>query len=160
MENLPMKIKLAALGVVAALVISALPAQAGGIKVGVLKCHIDGGAGWIVGSNKDADCTFKGVGGRREHYKGSITRLGVDVGLTTDTVLGWIVFAPGKLKKGSLKGGYTGIGAEATVGLGLGANALVGGFRQSINLQPLSAQAQVGLNVAAGITNLTLTSHN
>ncbi len=155
-----MKFTLAAFGLAAVVAATTVPAQAGGIKVGVLTCKIDGGAGWIIGSNKDADCTFKGVGGRREHYKGSMTRLGVDVGVTTDTVLGWIVFAPGKLKKGSLKGGYSGVGVEATPGIGLGANVLVGGFRQSINLQPLSAQAQVGLNVAAGIANLTLTSHN
>jgi hypothetical protein len=155
-----MKFALAALGLVGAVVATTLPAQAGGIKVGVLKCRIDGGAGWIIGSNKDVDCTFKGVGGRREHYKGSLTRLGVDLGVTTDATLGWIVFAPGKLKKGSLKGGYSGIGAEATPGVGVGANVLIGGFRQSINLQPISVQGQLGLNVAAGIANLTLTSHN
>jgi hypothetical protein len=155
-----MKFALTALGLAAAIAVTTLPAQAGGIKVGVLKCRIEGGAGWIIGSSKEADCTFKGVGGRREHYKGSLSRLGIDVGVTTDTVLGWIVFAPGKLKKGSLKGGYTGVGAEATPGVGIGANVMVGGFRQSINLQPISVQGQVGLNVSAGIANLTLTSHN
>jgi hypothetical protein len=135
------------------------PAMAGGIKVGVLTCRIEGGVGWIVGSSKDVDCTFKRAGGGREHYEGSIGKLGIDIGATTDTVLAWAVFAPGKLKKGSLKGTYTGASAEATVGLGLGANALVGGFRQSINLQPLSLQAQTGLNVAAGVASLHLRKH-
>jgi hypothetical protein len=155
-----MKFALTALGLAAAIAATTLPAQAGGIKVGVLKCRIEGGAGWIIGSSKEVDCTFKGAGGRREHYKGSLSRLGIDVGVTSDAVLGWIVFAPGKLKKGSLKGGYTGVGAEATPGVGIGANVLIGGFRQSINLQPISVQGQVGLNVAAGVANLTLTSHN
>ncbi len=138
----------------AAFVVS--PAEAGGIKVGVLTCRVDGGAGWIIGSSKDVECTFKGTHGRREHYVGSIGKLGVDIGVTNDTRVGWVVFAPGKLKSGSLRGNYTGASAEATVGLGIGANVLVGGFRKSINLQPVSLQAQTGLNVAAGIASLNL----
>jgi hypothetical protein len=128
----------------------------GGIKVGVLKCHADRGIGWIVGSSKDVDCVFEGSGGRREYYNGSIGKLGLDLGFTEETVLGWVVFAPGKLKRGSLKGSYTGASAETTLGLGLGANILVGGFRKTINLQPISLQAQTGLNVAAGVASLHL----
>jgi hypothetical protein len=66
------------------------------------------------------------------------------------------VFAPGKLQRGSLAGGYAGAGAEATIGVGVGANALVGGFRKSINLQPISVQGQTGLNIAGGIGALKL----
>ena len=141
-----------------AVVLGAGSASAGGgIKVGLLKCHADRGIGWIIGSSKDVDCVFSPAGGGpREHYTGSIGKLGLDLGITQETVLGWVVFAPGKLKAGSLKGSYTGAGAEATVGLGLGANALVGGFRKSINLQPISVQAQTGLNVAAGVQSLHL----
>jgi hypothetical protein len=40
--------------------------------------------------------------------------------------------------------------------VGLGANVLVGGFKKGINLQPLSVQAQTGLNVAAGVSSLHL----
>jgi hypothetical protein len=134
----------------------AAPAEAGGIKIGVLTCKVEGGAGFIIGSSKDVECLFKGTNGRRENYVGTIGKLGVDIGVTTDTRVGWIVFAPGKLKSGSLKGSYTGASAEATVGLGLGANVLLGGFKQSINLQPVSLQAQTGLNVAAGIASLNL----
>jgi hypothetical protein len=141
----------------ATLVLGAGSAQAGGVKVGVLKCHADRGIGWIIGSSKDVDCVFQpSGGGRSEHYSGSIGKLGLDLGITEETVLGWIVFAPGKMKRGSLKGSYTGAGAEATVGLGLGANVLVGGFSKSINLQPISLQAQTGLNVAAGVSSLHL----
>ena len=46
--------------------------------------------------------------------------------------------------------------ASATVGVGLGANALVGGSGNTIALQPLSGQAQTGLSVAAGIAGLEL----
>lgn len=135
------------------------PASAdSGIKVGVLTCHVEGGVGFIIGSSKDVECLFKGSGGRREHYSGSIGKLGVDIGITTDTVIAWAVFAPGKVNRGALKGSYTGATAEATVIAGLGANVLIGGFRKSINLQPISLQAQTGLNVAAGIASLHLNS--
>jgi hypothetical protein len=142
---------LASLLVASAFVVT--PALAGGVN-----CHIEGGAGFIIGSSKDVNCEFKRISGGREYYAGTIGKLGIDVGVTTDTVLGWVVFAPGKTKAGSLKGTYTGASAEATIGLGVGANVLIGGFKKSINLQPISLQAQTGLNVAAGIASLHLTS--
>ncbi len=150
------KILSAVLIATAAAFAAAPAAEAGGVKIGVLTCRVEGGAGWIIGSSKDVECTFKGTHGRREHYVGSIGKLGVDIGVTGDTRVGWIVFAPGKMKSGSLRGSYTGASAEATVGLGIGANVLIGGFRKSINLQPISLQAQTGLNVAAGIASLHL----
>jgi hypothetical protein len=155
-----MNIKAITVAALSALFLAA-PAQAGklGVKVGVLTCHVDGGVGFLIGSSKDVDCTFKRAGGGTEHYSGSIGKLGVDVGITEQTVLGWVVFAPGKISRGALKGSYTGASAEATVGLGVGANVLVGGFRKGINLQPLSLQAQTGLNVAAGVASLHLKAH-
>jgi hypothetical protein len=135
---------------------AASPAVAGGVKVGVLNCRIESGVGFIIGSSKEVECEFKRTGGGREYYNGTIGKLGLDVGITTDGVLGWIVFAPGKTKRGSLRGSYTGASAEATVGLGVGANVLVGGFKKSINLQPISLQAQTGLNIAAGVASLNL----
>jgi Protein of unknown function (DUF992) len=140
-----------------ALFATAPAAQAqGGIKIGILTCDVDGGAGFIIGSSKDAHCTFKSRGSRVEHYVGTVGKLGVDIGVTGQTVIAWAVFAPGKLSRDSLKGSYTGLSAEATIGVGLGANVLVGGFKKGINLQPISLQAQTGLNVAAGIGSLTL----
>jgi hypothetical protein len=156
LKGITMKKILSASLVAAAALFATAPAQAGGIKIGVLKCRVDAGAGWIIGSSKDAECVFTGRNGRKEYYAGSIGKLGVDIGVTTDTRLGWIVFAPGKTKPGSLKGSYTGVGAEATVGLGIGANVLVGGFHKSINLQPISVQGQTGLNIAAGVESLHL----
>ncbi len=142
----------------AALALLAIPASAKpGIKVGVLTCRVEGGAGFFIGSAKGVDCMFKPAGGgRAEHYVGSIGKLGLDIGITEDTVMGWLVFAPGKVNSGALKGSYSGVSAEATAGIGIGANVLIGGFRQSINLQPVSVQAQTGLNVAAGIASLSL----
>jgi hypothetical protein len=147
------KILLAGMLVAAAAV---TPAQAkSGVKIGVLSCVVDGGVGYIIASAKAVDCTFRS-GSRVEHYHGVIRKFGVDIGITDKTSIAWAVFAPGSVKRGALKGVYTGATAEATAIAGLGANVLIGGFRKGINLQPLSVQAQTGLNVAAGIGSLSL----
>ncbi len=127
-----------------------------GVKIGVLTCDVAGGVGLIIGSSKAVDCTFEGTVGKRERYTGSIGRFGLDIGVTTQGVMAWAVFAPGKLKAGALAGHYAGASAEATVAVGLGANVLVGGSDKSIALQPLSVQAQTGLNLAAGVASLRL----
>lgn len=128
-----------------------------GVKIGLLSCSIEGGVGFIIGSSKAIDCVYKPSGGGRvEHYEGSIDKLGIDIGVTGRSEVAWAVFAPGKVKRGALQGSYGGASAEVTVVGGLGANVLVGGFEKTINLQPVSIQAQTGLNIAAGIAGLRL----
>jgi hypothetical protein len=143
---------------VAALALAPAGAEAkSGVKVGVLNCGIAGGVGLILGSSKKIDCVYQPTGGGRpEHYSGRINKIGVDIGITNQTVVVWAVFAPGRVNKGGLQGTYVGASAEATAILGLGANALIGGFKRSVGLQPLSIQAQTGLNVAAGVAELVL----
>ena len=82
------------------------------------------------------------------------SKFGLDIGATTGCVLVWDVFAPEEgPKRGALAGNYEGVGALATAGVGLGANALVGGSNRSValQLQPLSTQTQGGLDLAAGV---------
>ena len=72
------------------------------------------------------------------------------------SVLTWLVRGPAakvgeNFEPGSLAGNYAGVGAEATVGIGGGVNALVGGGAQSFSLQPVSVQVQTGISVAAGV---------
>ena len=57
---------------------------------------------------------------------------------------------------GALAGSYGGASAEASVVAGVGANVLVGGSNRTIELQPLSVQGQIGLNVAAGVAGIEL----
>ena len=58
-----------------------------GIKIGVLSCEIAGGAGFIIGSSKAVDCVYEPASGaRREHYTGSIGKLGIDIGVTDRAV--------------------------------------------------------------------------
>jgi hypothetical protein len=135
---------------------SAADAAPHGIRVGELTCNVASGWGFVFGSSKDLHCTFRG-NDRREHYTGSISKFGVDLGYTEGGVLVWGVFAPtSDMRKGALEGDYVGASAQATVGLGVGANALIGGFDKSIALQPLSVEGSKGLNVAAGIGSISL----
>jgi len=147
-----------ALALTAGLAASANAAQ--GVKVGVLTCDVAGGIGYVIGSVKPVDCIFRPTHHHwRDRYVGSISKFGADLGVTTGGHIYWSVFAPGSLKRGSLAGSYFGATGEATVGVGAGVNVLVGGFRHSVNLQPVSVQFQTGLNVAGGVASLTLHKH-
>jgi uncharacterized protein DUF992 len=146
----------ASLGLAAAF---APPAGAqGGVAVGNLTCNVSSGWGLVFGSSRALNCTFAGAGGRYEYYAGNIMKFGVDLGYTQGGVLIWTVIAPSAtLAPGALAGSYAGGTASATVGVGVGANALVGGSNNTIALQPLSLEGNSGLNVAAGIGAITLT---
>ena len=129
-----------------------------GVVVGTLTCNVASGSGFVFGSSRAINCTFAGPGGRYEHYVGNISKFGADIGYTQGGILVWTVIAPtAALGPGALAGNYVGGTASATVGVGLGANALVGGSTNSIALQPLSIEANRGLNVAAGFAAMTLT---
>ncbi len=127
-----------------------------GVKVGTLTCHFDTSVGWIIGSVKEAECFYKGLNGEEQLYSAELSRLGVDVGVTGAQTIVWAVIALGKAQPDSLNGTYIGASAEATAIVGLSANALIGGFKKSIALQPLSVGAQTGLNVALGVGSLRL----
>ncbi len=132
-------------------------AQGTNVQIGVLKCTVAGGTGFILGSKKGLSCTFKKQNGVIERYTGNVKKFGLDIGTTKKARISWLVFAPsGKNVSRALAGGYVGIAAEVTVGGGVGANLLVGGIDKSITLQPLSVQVQEGFNIAAGIGSMSL----
>ena len=126
------------------------------VNVGALSCRVSGGIGFIFGSSKDLECIFKHPDGETERYHGEINKYGVDIGFTTESRIIWGVFAPGQVAKGSLAGHYGGVSGEVEIGLGLGANVLLGGSSKQIALQPLSVTGGIGLNVAAGIASISL----
>jgi hypothetical protein len=134
--------------------------QRGGVRIGYLDCSIGGGVGYVIGSAKEADCVFKSTMGSEplDHYSGVVRKMGVDLGFTTRSRLIWAVFAPtAGYHHGSLGGLYQGATAEATLGVGVGTNILVGGTSGSIHLQTVSVTGQLGLNLAATGTSVTLT---
>lgn len=129
-----------------------------GVKIGMLTCDVGGGVGYVLGSAKNLDCTFSSTKGKQDHYTGVIRKMGVDLGFTTQGRLAWAVFAPtAGYHRGSLSGLYQGATAEATVFAGIGTNILVGGTSGSIQLQTVSVTGQLGLNLAATGTSITLT---
>ena len=138
----------------------AAPASAqSAVKVGTLSCNVASGFGFIFGSSKAINCTYSGMGGQYEHYVGNITKFGADIGYTSGGILVWTVVAPvAMMHPGALAGAYAGGTASATVGVGLGANALVGGSNNTVALQPLSIEGNTGLNVAAGVASITLSA--
>jgi hypothetical protein len=140
-----------------ALLVLAAPSDAR-VRAGLLTCRVSPGVGFVVGSQKQVACTFDSVRGWREHYRGHMTRVGVDIGFTSGGVVAWAVYAPAQRVHGALAGSYGGASGEATVGVGAAANVLIGGFRHSITLQPLSVGAQKGLDVAVGVSGLELYS--
>jgi hypothetical protein len=127
-----------------------------GVNVGSLNFKVSGGSGFIFGSTKSISCIFTRPDGTAERYKGEISKYGVDLGFTEGAYMIWGVFAPGNVKKGALAGKYVGVSGQASVGLGLGANVLLGGSNDQIALQPASIEGVQGLNVAAGFGELTL----
>ena len=139
-----------------ALGLLALPAQADtGVKLGVLVCDVSGSVGLILGGTESASCSFQGPNGT-EYYKGRITQVGLDIGVTAGAVMSWAVFAPGQVGKGALAGTYAGATADASFAVGLGANVLVGGSQNSIALQPVSVEGSAGVNIAAGLASFKL----
>lgn len=136
----------------------ALPAHAARLELGVLDCTIDGGTAFVVASNKGVTCTYRPSNGARpETYTGVISKLGVDLGTTNQGELVWAVLAAsGNYEPGRLAGKYYGVNAEASIATGGGANLLLGGFERSYALQPLSVQAQTGLNLAVAVQSLEL----
>jgi hypothetical protein len=132
-------------------------AQPRQVKVGTLTCSLSASVGLVVGSQKNANCIFRGNPGEPEEaYTGTMTTIGLDIGVTTGGVIIWTVFADTDRYLGMLTGTYAGATAEVSVAAGLGANVLVGGSRRSVALQPLSVQGQVGLDIAGGIGALEL----
>jgi hypothetical protein len=125
--------------------------------VGVLACNVAPTVGFVVGSRQDMACVFTPNYGRRERYLGTVGRVGVDLGATSGGRLVWGVFAQtSALPPRSIAGTYLGASGEASVGLGAGANVLIGGSQRSVSLQPVSVKGQTGINVGVGVAGLML----
>jgi hypothetical protein len=127
------------------------------VQVGVLECRGGASVGFVVGSVTNLGCVLRVEGVPEDRYVATIRKIGLDLGITEETALAWGVYAPvARLGPGDLAGNYAGAQGSASIGVGLGGNLLIGGSDNSIALQPLSVQGQVGINVAAGLESLEL----
>ncbi|HEY0851507.1 MAG TPA: DUF992 domain-containing protein [Bradyrhizobium sp.] len=132
-------------------------AQQAKVQVGVLECRGGASVGFIVGSVTNLGCVLRATDQPDDFYVATIRKVGLDLGITQESVLAWGVFAPvNRLGRGALAGDYAGAQGSATLGVGVGGNVLVGGSNNSIALQPLSVQGQVGVAIAAGLESLEL----
>jgi hypothetical protein len=153
-----MRRSFACAGLTAAIMIASVAgANAQRVRVGVLECRGGASVGFIVGSVTNLGCVLRAEGAPEDRYVATIRKVGIDLGITQESSLAWVVYAPvERIGPGDLSGDYAGAQGSASVGVGVGGNVLVGGSANSIALQPLSVQGQVGLNVAAGLESLEL----
>jgi len=134
--------------------------KAPGIKIGTLTCAVEQETNFVIGSKATLNCTFDPVNGQKvAYYTGTVSDFGLDIGTTSDATLVWGVLAPSAdMEMGALEGTYGGVTAGASLGAGVKANALVGGFDKSIALNPVSLESQTGTNITLGVSQLTLKS--
>ena len=162
MERNIMSTKLAVRGAFAAtlfgLALTATTPAYAYVEAGMLSCRSPGTAGFIIVSARTFNCVFAPASGApAQYYQGTVHRFGAQIGFTNDVALGWAVFAAtSRVGPGALAGGYVGASGGAAVGIGVGANGLVGGLNNSFALQPVSVEGQTGLNVIATVTGLDL----
>src|SRR5215470_16827021 len=146
------------IGAFALLCAAASTASADTFRVGRLLCFSTPRVGLVVGSAQSLRCVFYALRPARQYiYEGRIRRVGLDFGVTSAGTLSWAVLARNsRIGPGTLRGNYVGASGNVALGPGFGANVLIGGSRRSIVLQPLSVERAIGVNLAAGVTNLTL----
>jgi hypothetical protein len=118
-----------------------------------LRCTVAGGFGLIVGSNRKVTCVYYRRDGAVEFYVGSTSRIGVDIGPNNAARAAYEVVGADPVTPGVLQGDFAGPGLGATVGAGIGADALVG---HGVTLMPIVNVYDTGINVSAGLGILHL----
>jgi len=127
-------------------------------EAGVLTCKLNPSIGFVVAGHQSMECKFKPAGPNPpQAYEGAINTVGLDIGVTAGGVLAWTVLAPTiGVANGALAGEYVGASGDIGLGIGAGANVLVGGSGRTVALQPLSVEGSIGLNIGLGVSMLKL----
>ncbi len=150
------------LAIIAFLTALSLPAAAQGpnwTQVGSLMCTVNPSVGFIIVGHQPMQCTYTPTlaPAPPQYYDGAINTMGLDLGVSAGGVLGWGVFAPTSgIAPGALAGEYVGATGDLGLGIGAGANVLVGGSTRTFALQPLSLQGSIAVNVVLGVSSLKL----
>ncbi len=148
-----------AAGVAAILSFSVSPASAQRYeRVGTLECRVAPNVSFVVGSRRTAGCNFYPVNSRGMHrYRADIGRIGLDLNISAGGVLVWAVHAHNRrLHRRDLRGEYTGASGNIALGLGIGGNILVGGSHNTVALQPLSGEGNIGVGLSVGVAQMRL----
>jgi hypothetical protein len=154
---------LATFGLAAALAVpAAAQAPQSWAQVGGLSCKVNPNIGFIIAGHQPMECLFTSSipSDPPQAYDGAINTVGLNVGISAGGVLGWAVFAPTSgVPAGALAGDYVGVSGDIGLGVGVGANVLLGGSGRTVALQPLSLQGSVAVNVVLGMSSLSLHWH-
>lgn len=140
-----------------------LPAVAQGTQpwtqVGSLMCKVNPNVGFVIFGHQPMECTYTPTVAPAppQYYDGAINTVGLDIGVSAGSLLGWGVFAPTNgVPPGALAGEYVGVTGDIGFGIGGGANVLVGGSARTFALQPLSLQGSMAVNAVLGVSSLKL----
>jgi hypothetical protein len=127
-------------------------------QVGMLNCRLNPSIGFIIAGHQTMECRFtQNAPYPPQAYEGALNTVGINIGFTAGGVLGWAVFAPTVgAPAGALAGEYLGASADVGLGLGVGANVLIGGSGRTFALQPLSIEGSVAVDVTLGVSALKL----
>lgn len=127
-------------------------------QVGVLTCRLNPSIGFIFAGHQSMECNYAPSNGNPpQSYQGAINSIGLDIGVTAGGVLAWAVFAPTQgFAAGALSGEYVGASGDIGLGIGVGANVLLGGSGRTFALQPISVEGSVAVNIALGVSMLKL----
>ena len=131
-------------------------------QIGTLSCRVDPNIGFIIVGHQPMQCVYTQAPGALsqvppQSYDGALNTVGLSIGFSAGSVLGWAVFAPTTgMPAGALAGEYVGVSADVGIGLGAGANVLLGGSNRTIALQPLSLQGSAAVNVVVAQAALAL----
>ena len=150
------------LAALALIVVLAAPADAQSppswTQVGMLRCVVNPSIGFIIAGHQSMQCRFtQNAPNPPQAYEGALNMVGLNIGISAGGVFGWAVFAPTVgMPAGALAGEYVGASGDIGLGVGVGANVLIGGSGRSFALQPVSLEGSVAVNVALGVSSLKL----
>jgi hypothetical protein len=149
--------------VLSTVLLAAISSQAAGqaqtwTQAGMLSCKLNPSVGFVIFGHQSMECRFVPSGPLPPQiYEGALNTVGIDIGVVGTGGLAWAVLAPtAGIPAGALAGTYVGASGDVALGVGVGANVLVGGSNRSFALQPLSVEGSVALNVTLGLSALQL----
>ncbi|HEY1747787.1 MAG TPA: DUF992 domain-containing protein [Xanthobacteraceae bacterium] len=158
MHNLKQKV-LFAISLVGALSIplALVQSQQSWTQAGMLRCNLDPSVGFVIFGHQSMQCKFQPVSGTIQAYDGAINTVGLDLGVSGGGRFAWAVFGSASgMPVGALAGEYVGASGDIGLGVGVGANVLVGGSNRSVALQPVSLEGSMSVEAVAGLSQLKL----
>ena len=122
-------------------------------QAGMLRCNLNPSIGFVIFGHQSMECKFQPVSGPVQAYDGAINTVGLDLGASGGGKFAWAVFGSASgIPNGALAGEYVGASGDIGLGVGVGANVLVGGSNRSVALQPVSLEGSMAINVVAGLS--------